>query len=709
MGINSTPRNYALGTEDLSSKALPSEDIRQPQHCGLFMMYTEKGEGQRFVTGTDFKRYFGAGSLDPSFKGFNKSSKFAALALGNANASVVRRIIPADAKAQKANVTFFVEVSEITYSEQVRNSDGSLVFNVDGTPKAASPVNTIAGFAYRVVTKETLNSTPNFSVTTGTWQPTGSSGQSKLYPILSLEGSSYGEAYNKIGWVLNNAGMNKDQVMAQGEMLFALKRLDNIAGNPKIVKTSLGTNDVKFSFTPDAQDYISKRYLDIPNTVKDAWSSESNYVTVNDLGIVKTYPTSYTALRNLIVTKEEPLISTTVETFNDSLIGIRADWYDYDYSTLVGGLTTVSKIFDFITMKTSSGVVLQSIGNAQISGELSASLLSGFKIASIGSTSPSYMLGGLNGTMDQTNLEAGVVAAMSEYLDTNARVQSTALNPESNLWDPGYTVPTKLALANFISVRRDTIVDFTTEVDGVTQTDADRLAIAITLDNRMALSPESDYFGTTVARYTINFGAGNLTDNSMKGSFGLNYDLLDKVAQYMGAGNGLWKSGKAYDTWPGSRVTVLKNITPEEVAPGMRDVIWQANCIFADPKNMKEHFFTGAQTGYKDELSVLNSHYVIQAISYLVKLNDDAWREVSGSQKMSKLALKARVEGFINGKIKDAFDDNFIVYPEVTFSEDDLIRNYAWHLNVHIAAHGMMTRQTSQITTERIESLTGAK
>jgi hypothetical protein len=54
--------------------------------------------------------------------------------------------------------------------------------------------------------------------------------------------------------------------------------------------------------------------------------------------------------------------------------------------------------------------------------------------------------------------EVEVRKYLAEYADVNSAVMGTATNVENAIWDSGFTLTTKLTMANFISQRKDTFV-----------------------------------------------------------------------------------------------------------------------------------------------------------------------------------------------------------------------------------------------------------
>ena len=110
---------------------------------------------------------------------------------------------------------------------------------------------------------------------------------------------------------------------------------------------------------------------------------------------------------------------------------------------------------------------------------------------------------------------------------------------------------------------------------------ANESAIATLLKNKLKLMPDSDYFGTPVMRGIVSMGSGMLSDDSHPYRVPQLLEIAVKAAKYMGAGNGAWKTGYAFDRFPGSNVTVLKDLEPSFIPDG-------AKSKFEEIQNEKE-------------------------------------------------------------------------------------------------------------------------
>ena len=163
----------------------------------------------------------------------------------------------------------------------------------------------------------------------------------------------------------------------------------------------------------------------------------------------------------------------------------------------------------------------------------------------------------------------------------------------------------------------------------------------------MELYPESATFGTSVMRGMITAGSGYLINSLYTKRVPLTYEIVIKASRYMGASNGAWKSGFAFDRAPLNLVTEIKNIDVTWVPASTRNTLWAVGLNFVLNYQVRTQFFPALQTVYENDTSVLNSFFTVVAISYLNKIAHAAWREFSGSVSLTNAQLEEKVNNFI--------------------------------------------------------------
>ena len=178
-----------------------------------------------------------------------------------------------------------------------------------------------------------------------------------------------------------------------------------------------------------------------------------------------------------------------------------------------------------------------------------------------------------------------------------------------------------------------------------------------------------------------------------------------KAARYMGAKNGAWKNGFAFDRAPLSIVTQLKNIDVTWVPASTRNILWSTGLNFVLNYQVGTQFFPALQTVYENDTSVLNSFFTAVAIAYLNKVAHAAWREFSGSISLTNAQLEEQVNLFVANLVKDKFDGKFVIQPNATVTELDNLRGYSWTLPIKIFASNMKTVMTTYVEAYRMTDL----
>jgi hypothetical protein len=309
-------------------------------------------------------------------------------------------------------------------------------------------------------------------------------------------------------------------------------------------------------------------------------------------------------------------------------------------------------------------------------------------------------------------LFAGLVADfMAIYADTTNPVMDMVSSPESIFWDSGYPLATKQSIAQFISQRKDTFVALSTfSTLSPILTAAEESSMAIALKSYLQQFPESDYFGTPTMRGMVVPGSGTLTGVLYQGpvsnNLPLTIELASKSAAYMGAGNGKWKAGNAFDTTPGSEIDLFSNINVTFWPASVRNTDWTNGMVGVEMYQRRKAYFPALKTIYDNDTSVLNSYFNAVAIAYCEKIGDMARRTYSGVTSMTNGQLITAINKYVTDAVNGIFDNRFTIIPVTTITGADAQRGYSWTLVIKVYAPNMKTVGTLSIESLRLDSLT---
>ena len=180
------------------------------------------------------------------------------------------------------------------------------------------------------------------------------------------------------------------------------------------------------------------------------------------------------------------------------------------------------------------------------------------------------------------------------------------------------------------------------------------------------------------------------------------YEVAVKAADYMGASNRVWKSGKAFDGAPGSILDYLTDVNVPYTPISVRNRDWDAGMNWVQSYDMKSNFFPALKTVYTDDTSVLNSFFTALGICEVVKVCERAWRYYTGNSKLSPAQRAQRIDEMITRQTQGIFDDRFIIEPETFYTEGDVLRGYSYSTRVKLYANNMVTVGTSFVQAYRM-------
>lgn len=691
--LNAAPMVIDQGTRDLSTRAVPLAPLQIPQHLPKIYGFFEKGKvGPQYVDfdSASLTQLYGDDSFDVNKKYFSHQTPFLQAIAAAGNNCVVHRLVAPDAK-DTANLALYLDVLPTQVPLYVKNSDGSLNLDSAGKPipqldSSNNPI-LVAGYKLAWVIDKTVANVGEYQyglLTQRNGLQVDGTTQSIQYPIFEFAAAYAGEAGNKLA-VRLFAALQSDispfpsNILNDGKMYpfyFQMVNLiDQLTGKTKVVLNSFGASSSKFVAKNKGVDPASGAVIDLEKTVKDQYINLP-IAQSTDLGAVYVYHNNLQTVLTDIYNAEK-VIS---DIHRDSVIN-----------------NTEQNIYalNFLSFTSSNGSPYQAAKLVDIVGSVRLTKNTNL-----------FLSGSTDGTITVNLLDTLVAADLDNYNNSLHEYNDLVLHPESIIYDSGFTLATKKSLAKFISRRKDTFVAWSTYAhDAPSITLADQYSVGVALKTMVELYPESATFGTPVMRGIICGGSGELINSLYTNRVPLTYEVAYKAARYMGAKNGAWKNGFAFDRAPMSVVTQLKNIDVTWVPASTRNTLWSAGLNFVLNYQINTQFFPALQTVYENDTSVLNSFFTAIAIAYLNKVAHAAWREFSGSISLTNAQLEERVNLFVSNMVKDKFDGKFVIQPNATVTEMDNLRGYSWTLPIKIYANNMKTVMTTYTEAFRMTDL----
>ena len=713
--MNASPQYINLGVNDLSTSIVTPEPVEIPQHLPKQYFFAKKGSTIPTPTiGAPMLLMYGTETFDKDSKWYNHATRFITGITGEANTMMLQRVIPEDA-GPESNIRVYIDIISDDVPNYVRNSDGSYAvdpttntYKVDAVNptilgdkiKLISEYKTagLAGYKFKLISEY---ETAGLELGTATIKPgtmtNAAGGTSNMYPILEFKAKYQGEYYNNIGFNIISLGSDEVQqdILTETKSLpFQLQLVTRNSPESKyeVFRSLFGEPSVQFTFKEKAINPITAARFDIEAVFQQNWYNETDRLLplkYNDYEGMRVYRNNLETVLGMVINNEKQYISTTEQTWDDGGLASTYSWFDFLNE---GTAITDAEMYliNFLTGKSTKNVNYFTL----VYDDAAANTTGTQKEITLNNNTPVFLNGGSDGTLTNDMFEIVVKKELKKYLDSDSEVMDNAINIESVMYDTGYTLSTKEEVCNFIALRKDTAVGLTTHDASLGEKSlplSDQRAIAVALKTRLKLTPESSYYGTSVARGIVVAGTGKMPNNSTMDEIPLLYSIALKSAKFMGAGNGKWNGVYAFDKAPGNIITELKDIKPGFIPAGIKPTLWNDGIVWAQPYDREQYHFPGIQTVYDNDTSVLNSWITVIAVCTITKVADDAWRNFTGDVSLTKPQFKEAVEEYVNNALKGRFNGQVVVIPEVVFTEADDQRGYSFHLINRLYANNMKT------------------
>ena len=710
---NASPQYINLGVNDLSTRIVTPQPVEIPQHLPKQYFFAQKGSTIPTPTiGAPMLLMYGTDTFNKDMKWYNHATRFITGITGEANTMMLQRVIPEDA-GPESNIVVYLDVVADDVPNYVRNSDGSYAVDTSTNAyKVDTTTPTIPGYKFKLISEYEPAGLQLGTATIKSGTMTDSNGNaSNMYPILEFKAKYQGEYYNNIGFNIISLGSDEVQqdILTETKSLpYRLQLVTRKSKNSKyeVFRSLYGEPAVQFTFKEKAINPLTAARFDIEAVFQQNWYNETDALLplkYNDYEGMRVYRNNIETVLDLVLANEKTHISSTEQTWDDGGTASTMSWFDFLNE---GSAITNEEMYllNFLTGKSTKNVNYFTF----VYDSETANTTGTEKEITLNNNTPVFLGGGSDGTLSNAMFETVVKKELAKYLDSDSEVMDNAINIESVMYDTGYTLTTKEEVCNFIALRKDTAVGLTTHDASLGEKHlplSDQRAIAVALKTRLKLTPESSYYGTSVARGIVVAGTGNMPDNSTMDEIPLLYSIALKSAKFMGAGNGKWKGVYAFDKAPGNIITELKDIKPGFIPAGIKPTLWNDGIVWAQPYDRAQYHFPAIQTVYENDTSVLNSWMTVIAVCTVTKVADDAWRNFTGDVSLTQAQFKDAVEEFVNNALKDRFNNQIVVIPEVVFTEADQQRGYSWHLNNKLYTNNL--RSVMVYTTEvyRMESL----
>jgi len=725
--ISGAPMVFFRYTQDLSNAVVPFERTPLPQHLPIFYLQTKSGKTGRTVVGpSEASSLYGIDSFDLNGLYANHQTFGINTAFANANVCMIHRI----SNGTHSNMVFCLDVARVDdIPIYIRDVDtGEYVLDGNGDPQVDG-ANVTTGFNVKWVLKSYAdfaehmladgNGDPQAFHTFGQLPEIAGSminsdgSPSRLYPIMQF-------AYNFQGKVGNNFGLkfwaqtsqsdnvNEDDV-AESRIFpyrFSVVTRESELSSPYAIESLYSEGDTGFSFSTTAVEDYSGVSLHLEDIMASRYSNT----------IDETRPLRYGQFDDFTHVYQDNVERLLEEFTLNELAYLEANptissSFPFD-TTSYDETSTDRHIFNLI-----SGLDYKGVNYHTFEVDKFTTIVDSVQVNKF---TNHFAKNGADNLMSVEDYESAVRVANLEYSDCDSEVMDMAVNPESILYDTGFTHDTKRELIKFISVRPDTYYVAGTHIDeveikgyvqpaGTTSistppalTLAEEIGLATSLTTRFNNYPESEYFGTSVVRGLIYGGSAYWRNSPWKRRVSFVMDLIDKASAMMGASNGIWDITKKFSRAPGNIVSNMYGPNIPWVSPSNRITNWDIGLnlpLMFDPGVL---FTPGLQGVYSDDTSVLNSFKMGMVICTANKIAHRAWRQFAGADDLTDGELVFEVNKYVREQADGIFAGEATLNPDAYLTTNDVARGYSLTLALDVATGNMRTVFTVFVRARRL-------
>ncbi len=671
---SSLPRTEVLGFKDVSGRGQPLEIVDLPIFLPFSPLFTSWGPSDTasLVSGDGFNSIYGAESFYAGSKFLSHQAAMLQKVLQTGAMSLVRRMKPAGAKVATLRVWVDVLADEVPQYER----------NVDGTFKRTNGElvetgETVDGHRVRFhIDEPGEENLRNGQSTTGAMVNATTGEPSTMYPLFDIEARFFGAKGSNFGIRLvapttnSSTPANAELIEEQGAYLYRLSILERANSN------STGSPLMNMNGEPSVEFSLKQGVVDPKTKINYAY----------DKRILKAYEDNDPE----VFTGYGPLKSFHVYKANLDLVLAKLYSTEQDFG-LINSEVTPEHAINLFGGVDVNGVPYYSI---KIEGPSEGGAL-------FGDAATHWLQGGNDGDVTPEAYDAAVREELNVFGQGEIPYADRASFPMSAFIDTGFTLETKLLMANIMAVRPDAwVLAATQDVLEPLNTPEEDSSIGAALRNALSLVPESEFYNTGACRAVVMKHAGIYLDSAFDGILPFTVDFAVKVATYMGGAR--MRSGYAPDNGIYRVVTrfVDHNAKFRPVKP--RNTDWQNGISSAEPFDHRNQvFFPGIQTVYHDNTSVLNAFFPMAICCHLNRIGELAWRMFTGDSRMTADEYTTNVDRFIEEQIKDRYDGRANITPSSYYTPADTQRGYSWHTDIEGLFDGMKTVQALTVVAGR--------
>ena len=674
---NSTPRAIFTGFKE----GLTTDPVTAPEITPIHLPYVfiQGGRGKEdtlLLTGDALSTVYGEDMLNYRSKYASPATLIARQAASTGSAIFTKRLVAPDATAARIRIGVEVVADKLVVYQ--RNADGSFMKDTDGN-KIPDGDKTVDGVKMRWIVNHDKDAVaPNAfgkdEVVIG--QMTAADGtQSNYYPILDGMVSWRGAEGDNIGLrleaptALSSNPTRTDIIERIGAFLYRIQFVERKSSRtaPTVIRTISGMEQETFALQEGVIQPDDETDLSFGKVVVDAYE-------YNETGNTPIFaPMDQMHLYQKNIDEVVKMLYASESKVNNDLLT------DVEF---VEGQMNIFTAVDY------NGIPYQTI--EVLDADQGGVIFDG--------TSTFYAIDGSDGDVNWDTFDALAKQQFESFGRMGEDLEDMAFYPFSIVYDIGYKVDTKKAMANVLSLRPDVMIIASTHTwKGVELNVDEESSMGAMLRNYYRLHPESVLYNTPACRAAVFMQYGESIEAPSLGKVPLTLEVANKLATYMGASDGVIR-GTRIDNNPGNVVTTMRKINKTYRNATVRDRDWENGLNYVQTYNRNSNFFPAWGTIYNNDRSVWRSLINVIIGCDLTRVCYRLWAETTGTTGMDEtLFLKLMGERFLE-YTTGRYNDHVTVKGRFYLDKEDGYNGFSYHGDISLIGDPGMTVGTFTIT-----------
>lgn len=571
--------------------------ITLPLHRPIFPLRAAKGKVNEinWYNGSQAIDEFGEETFNTFGKYWRNEQVFLTKAIFPNQGCFIVRL--SDPEATSASLVLECHVTpDVDVQQYQRDSDGAYVYDTQGNripilDGANNPV-TAEGVRIRHVVREMTSDEVAGAIQRKTVNAGGET--TYVYPLADFKYTSPGLAGNRAGFRLffDYLVQDEDILDETGSIIYSFACLEKPYDSDiaSVVRDKFSNSTTQFVIKPDQVDSRTQRRISakdiIQNNFADTTTSGEQVSTLPY--DVNFYPTFFKEIGDYIA---------EVETSSELADGWMAD------------------VLSATDLK----------GHAYRNVELDTTG-SGYVILTDATTY--YLTGGTDGDLSDDLFEEMFRSLLE--LDLIPELEDIARYPITHIYDVGYSIETKFAMAKFMGKHEYHKPQFACQDSNEhLYSMEESISLGSAIRTRAALTPESEFHGTGACRADIFGQAGYLTDTTIKSIVPATLWMAERRATFH---NATYIKGEPVGEG-NHEVTIFRkhNFTPFNA--DQKQMCWDNAINYFQVKKVSQLFYPDLRSIYKLDSSVLSSTTFTDVIVYMKYITQEVWARYAGIRK----------------------------------------------------------------------------